>query len=62
MCTAGDSWKVCVCQMFDRVLPLCFYGGLMKDCRVGLSGRLCPGDTICVVVAVLVGQWDPVFG
>lgn len=62
MCTMGDSWKVCVCQMFDKALPLCFYGGLIKDCRVGLSGRLCSGDTVGVVVALLVGQWDLVFG
>lgn len=62
LCTRGDSPKVCACQRSERVLPLSFYGGSMKDCRVGLPGRLCPGDTVCVKVAALVGLWELVFG
>lgn len=62
LCTRGDSPKVCACQRFERVLPLSFYGGSMKDCRVGLPGLLCPGDTVCVKVAALVGLWELVFG
>lgn len=49
---------MCVCQRFDGLFALCFYGGLVKDCRLGLSGFLCPGCIMCVKEVVLACMCD----
>lgn len=58
MSTAKDCCRAYVYQGFDRLLALCFYGGLVKDCRVGLYGLLCPGCTMCVKEVVLARMRD----
>lgn len=57
-----DCWRAHVCQTFDRLFALCFYGGLVKDCRAGLSGLLCPGYIMCVKEVVLACMCDLVLG
>lgn len=51
--TGKDWWRPCVCQRFDRLFALCFYRGLVKDYREGLSGLQCSGYLMCVKKVVL---------
>lgn len=54
----GNCWRAFVYQRFDRLFALCFYGGLVKDCRVVLSGLLYPGSIMCVKEVVLACVCD----
>ena len=53
-----DCWRASVFQTFDRLFVLCFYGGLVKDCMVGLSGLWSPGCIMGVKEVVLACMCD----
>lgn len=57
-----DCWRASICQSFDRLFALCFYGWVAKDCRVGLSGLQCPGYKMCVKEVVLACMCDLALG
>lgn len=57
-----NRWRAGVCQRFDRLFALCFYGGLVRDCGVVLSGLLYPGSIMFVKEVVLACMCDSASG
>lgn len=57
-----DYQRAHVCQRCDRAFALYFYGGLVKDCRVGLSWFPCPGYIMCLKEVALAYMCDLVIG
>lgn len=64
MCTVSteqDCYELkCLPEVWQTVFFV-FFGGVVKDCRVGLSGRLWCGWIMCVEELLLacMGDWTP---